>query len=144
MEKVAERNGKKVVIFHEGDSTQEVESDEVLLSTGIKPNTADLGLEKAGVRVDRNGFIQVNQFCQTDNPNIFAAGDCVGKMPLETVAAKEVALAAENALTVPVRTINYDHVPSAVFTNPQVASVGLTEQEEMRRFNSCLYAGLST
>lgn len=138
VEKVAERNGKKVIFFQEGSSTQEVESDEILLATGIKPNTTDLGLEKAGVKVDNNGFIQVNQFYQTDNPNIFAAGDCVGKMPLETVAAREGALAAENALTVPVRTLNYDQVPSAVFTNPQVASVGLTEQEEMRRFNSCL------
>ena len=138
IEKVAERSGKKVIPFQESISAREVESDEILLATGIKPNTADLELEKAGVRVDKNGFIQVNQYCQTDNPNIFAAGDCVGKMPLETVAAKEGALAAENALTVPVRTLNYDHVPSAVFTNPQVASVGLTEQEGIRRFNSCL------
>jgi mercuric reductase len=136
--KVEERNGKKVIPFQEAGSTQEVESEEVLLATGIKPNTTDLGLEKAGVNVDKNGFIRVNQFYQTDNPNIFAAGDCVGIMPLETVAAKEGALATENALTIPVRTINYDHVPSAVFTNPQVSSVGLTEQEEMRRFNSCL------
>jgi len=138
VEKVAEQNGKKVVTFRLGDSTQEVESDELLLATGIKTNTADLGLDRVGVKMDKNGFIQVNQFYQTDIPNVFAAGDCVGKMPLETIAAREGALAAENALTVPVRTINYDHVPSAVFTNPQVASVGLTEQEEMRRFNSCL------
>jgi mercuric reductase len=138
VEKVVERNGKKIITFRKDGSAQEVESDELLLATGIKPNTADLGLEKAGVKVDKNGFIQVNQFYQTDNPNIFAAGDCIGKMPLETVAAREGALAAENALTVPVRTLNYDHVPNAVFTNPQVASVGLTEQEEMRRFNSCL------
>ena len=68
---------------------------------------------------------------------MFAAGDCTGKMLLETVAAKEGSLAAENAFTVPVRSINYDHVPSAVFTNPQVASVGITEEEEMRRFNTC-------
>lgn len=138
VEKVAERAGKKVITFREGGSIQEIESDEMLLATGISPNTADLGLEEAGVKVDKNGFVQVNQYYQTDNPNIFAAGDCVGKMPLETVAAREGALAAENALTVPVRTLNYDHVPSAVFTNPQVASVGLTELEEMRRFNSCL------
>ncbi|HEU65552.1 MAG TPA: mercury(II) reductase [Chloroflexi bacterium] len=138
VEKVTERNGKKVISFQKDGSAQEIESDEVLLATGIKPNTADLELEKAGVKVDKNGFIQVNQYYQTDNPNIFAAGDCVGKMPLETVAAKEGSLATENALTIPVRTMNYDHVPSAVFTNPQVASVGLTEEEEMRRFNRCL------
>lgn len=138
VEKVAERNGTKVVSFKESGSPQEEEADEILLATGIKPNTADLGLEMAGIKTDKNGFIQVNRFYQTDNPNVFAAGDCIGKMPLETVAAKEGALATENALTVPVRTLNYDYVPSAVFTNPQVASVGLTEQEEMRRFNASL------
>ena len=68
---------------------------------------------------------------------MYAAGDCTGIMLLETVAAKEGSLAAENALTVPVRTINYEHVPHAVFTNPQVASVGITEEEEMRRYNAC-------
>ncbi|MBI4330680.1 MAG: mercury(II) reductase [Chloroflexi bacterium] len=138
VERAAERNGKKTVTFRKDGSSHELESDEILLAAGIRPNTSDLGLEKAGVRVDRNGFIQVNQYYQTDKPAIFAAGDCIGKMPLETVAAKEGALATENALTIPVRTLNYDHVPSAVFTNPQVASVGLTEQEEMRRFNTCL------
>ncbi|MBI2979849.1 MAG: mercury(II) reductase [Chloroflexi bacterium] len=138
VERMAEQNGQKVVAFREGASAQEVECDEVLLAAGIRPNTAGLGLDKAGVKTDKNGFIQVNQYYQTDNPDIFAAGDCIGKMPLETVAAKEGALATENAFTAPVRTINYDHVPSAVFTNPQVASVGLTEEEEMRRFNTCL------
>lgn len=58
-------------------------------------------------------------------------------MALETVAAKEGARAAENALTGSSRTIAYDHVPHAVFTNPQVASVGLTEEAVMRRFNAC-------
>lgn len=138
IEAVAEQNGKKQVSFSTDGVSKSIEIEELLLATGIRPNTLGLGLEKAGVKVDENGFIQVNQYYQTDNPVIFAAGDCIGKMPLETVAAKEGALATENALTVPVRTLNYDHVPHAVFTNPQVASVGLTEQEEMRRFNTCL------
>ena len=68
---------------------------------------------------------------------MYAAGDCIGNMLLETLAAKEDSLAAENALIFPVRTINYDHVPRAVFTNPQVASVGITEEEEMQQFNAC-------
>ena len=58
-------------------------------------------------------------------------------MPLETVAAKEGALAAENLLTGSQKSLNYDHVPSAVFTSPQVASVGITEEEEMRRYQAC-------
>jgi mercuric reductase len=144
---VAQRNGKKMVTIRGGQGVQrrrslatsvaELAADELLLAAGVQANTADLDLEKAGVKANRNGFIQVNQYYQTDNPDVFAAGDCIGKLMLETVAAKEGALAAENAFTLPVRTINYDHVPHAVFTNPQVASVGLTEEEEMRRFNTC-------
>jgi len=147
VDRVEERDGKKVVTIRSGSGAvrrrslntdvQEVIGEELLLAAGVQANTADLGLEKADVRTVKNGFIQVNEYYQTVNPNIFAAGDCIGKMALETVAAKEGAFAAENAFTVPVRTINYDHVPHAVFTNPQVASVGLTEAEEMRRFNAC-------
>ncbi len=117
--------------------TEELGAQELcLLAAGIQDNTDDLGLDKAGVAVGPNGFVQVNQDYQTDNPNIFAAGDCVGKMALETVAAREGSLAAENALTGSHESINYDHVPNAVFTNPQVASVGLTEEEEMRQFKA--------
>ena len=96
-----------------------------------------MGLDQAGVDLNPAGFVIENGLFQTSNPIIYAAGDCTGNMALETVAAKEGSLAAENALTGSERRINYDHVPHAVFTNPQVASVGLTEEEEMRRFNAC-------
>ncbi|MCH7478289.1 MAG: FAD-dependent oxidoreductase, partial [SAR324 cluster bacterium] len=76
-----------------------------------------MGLEKAGVTVGTDGFIQVDDYYQTTSPQIFAAGDCIGKMPLETVAAKEGLLAAENALTEANKSVVYDHVPHAVFTN---------------------------
>ena len=137
VERVEEQDGQKGITFRSGDSTDEVVAQELLLAAGVQGNTAELDLDKAGVQVGRNGFVQVNQHYQTDNPDVFAAGDCIGKLPLETVAAKEGALAAENALTVPVRTIDYDHAPRAVFTNPQVASVGITNEEELRRFNAC-------
>ena len=147
VDSVAERDGNKVVSIRGGQgsrrrrsvatATEELLADELLLAAGVRANTADLGLEEAGVSTGANGFIQVDQYYRTDNPDVFAAGDVIGKMALETVAAKEGSMAAENALTIPVRSINYDHVPSAVFTNPQVASVGLSEDEEMRRFNAC-------
>ncbi len=138
VESVAEKDGRRLVTIKKGDVLETVEGDELLLAAGIQPNTTELNLEAAGVKVDRNGFIRVNQYYQTENPDIFAAGDCIGKLALEPVAAKEGALATENAFTSLSRTINYDHVPSAVFTNPQVASVGLTEDEVMRRFKTCL------
>lgn len=147
VDKVEERDGKKVVTIRGGSGavrgrsmkaeTAEIAAEELLLAAGVQANTGELDLERAGVKAGRNGFIQVNEFYQTSNPDVFAAGDCVGKLALETVAAKEGALAAENALTGSDQTLNYDHVPHAVFTNPQVASVGLTEEEEMRRFKAC-------
>ncbi len=137
VEKVEEANGHRVATISTKDGLQTVEAAELLLAAGVQANTSDLGLASAGVTTDKAGFVKVDQHFQTDNPDIFAAGDCIGTMALETVAAQEGAIATDNALTVPVRTLNYDHVPSAVFTNPQVASVGLTEEEEMRRFNAC-------
>jgi mercuric reductase len=142
-------DGQKVVTIRSGQGarrrrsfntdTEELGAAEILLAAGIQANTDTSGLApaQAGVAVGRNGFILVDEYYRTDNPDIFAAGDCVGKMALETVAAKEGSLAAENALTGSKKSINYDHVPHAVFTSPQVASVGLTEEEEMRRFKAC-------
>ena len=148
VESMRQEDGRKVVTIRSGQGARRRRSlatqtedlaahDECLLAAGIQANTGDLGLETAGVAVGPNGFVRVDQDYRTDNPNIFAAGDCVGRMALETVAAKEGSMAAENALTGSNKSINYEHVPSGVFTNPQVASVGLTEEEEMRRFNAC-------
>jgi len=137
IESVRETAGQKEITMIGADGVERLEAEVLLLATGIQANTSDLGLANAGVETGPSGFIQVNEHYQTGNPAIFAAGDCVGKMALETVAAKEGSLAAENALTGSERSFNYDHVPHAVFTNPQVASVGLTEEEEMARFNAC-------
>jgi mercuric reductase len=137
LDKVAEINGRKVVSIRRDDGVEELVAHELLLAAGIRANTDDLQLDEAGIKVDEAGRIKVDQSFQTDNSNVYAAGDCIGKMAIETVAAKEGFLAAENALTGSDKSINYDHVPHAVFTNPQVASVGLTEEEEMRRFNAC-------
>ena len=136
IESVTADGGRKVVAIgrHGGEK---LEAAELLLAAGIQANTSNMGLDQAGVDLSPAGFVNQNGFFQTSNPIIYAAGDCTGTMALETVATKEGSLAAENALTGSERNIDYDHVPHAVFTNPQVASVGLTEEEEMRRFNAC-------
>ena len=113
------------------------QADQLLLATGVVPNSDDMGLEAAGVRIDERGFIDVNEFMETSAPNVYAAGDVAGKMFLETLAAKEGTVAASNAFENAGKTIDYDSIPAAVFTNPQVATVGLTEEEEMRRYNAC-------
>jgi mercuric reductase len=113
------------------------EADQLLLATGVVPNSDGLGLETAGVRVNARGFIDVDPFLETSVPGIYAGGDVVGNAFLETVAAKEGATAAANALDAAGKTINYEHIPAAVFTNPQIATVGLTEEQVVERLGAC-------
>ncbi len=127
---------KHAKVDHKGDVV-EIDFDEILIATGVQPNTDGLNLESTGVKTDRRRFIETDEHLRTANPNIYAAGDCVGKMALETVAAKEGSMAAENALTGSEKTINYEQIPHAVFTMPQVASVGITEAELMKRIKVC-------
>ncbi|MFQ5880793.1 MAG: FAD-dependent oxidoreductase, partial [Dehalococcoidia bacterium] len=111
--------------------------DHLLLATGVQANSDGLGLEAAGVRTDQRGFIEADEQIRTSAPHIYAAGDVVGRMLLETVAAKEGYVAARNALEEAGLSIDYDSIPAAVFTDPQVATVGLTEEEEMQRYQAC-------
>ncbi len=127
----------KVVQAKLGGRQITVKGEELLLATGVAPNSDNVGLKEAGVEVDSRGFVKVNDELRTSASHIWAAGDVVGKVFLETVAAKEGHIAASNALEGTKRTIDYDSVPKAVFTDPQVASVGLTEEQYMARYNVC-------
>ena len=113
------------------------EAEDILVATGIGPNSTGIGLEEAGVELMAGGYIKTDAHLQTSVPGVWAAGDVAGKLALETVAAKEGAVVAMNALKGESRTIDYDLVPSAVFTNPQVASVGLTDAEAAQRGYPC-------
>ncbi len=137
IEGLREEKGLKIVEARVGTLRTTAEGEELLLATGVSPNSEDMGLETAGVELSPRGFIAVNEELQTSTSHIWAAGDVVGKAFLETVAAKEGNIAASNALEGTKKTIDYDSVPKAVFTDPQVASVGLTEEEYMRRYNVC-------
>jgi mercuric reductase len=113
------------------------EADQLLLATGVVPNSDGMGLDAAGVKTNERGFIKTDEFMETSARGIYAAGDVVGRMFLETLAAREGMVATSNAFEDAGKTIDYDVIPAAVFTNPQVATVGLTEEEEMRRYNAC-------
>ena len=89
MDNVAELNGRKVVTIRGDNGVEELVARELVLAAGIQANTAELDLDEAAVKVDELGFIQVDQGYQTDNSNVYAAGDCIGKMAIETVASKE-------------------------------------------------------
>jgi len=114
----------------------ELEGEAILMATGNTPNTEALNLAAAGVEVDGKGFIKTDDLMRTTGPRIFAAGDVVGRMPLVTVAAHEGSIAAENALADEeccMKKAEYTTVPHAIFTQPNVASVGLTVKKAGER-----------
>jgi mycothione reductase len=107
-----------------------VSGDVLLVATGRIPNTADLGLEAAGVRLHEDGRVRVDEYGRTNVAGIWALGDVSSEHQLKHVANHEARVIAHN-LVHPADLQKFDHrfVPSAVFTHPQIASVGLTEEE---------------
>jgi mercuric reductase len=123
---------------YDNNRTRTLEAEELLIATGRRPNTQDLHLENAAVRLrPTDGAIIVDSEMHTSTPNIWAGGDVIGEPMLETLAAKEGATAAENAITGSHKKIDFFSVPSAIFTSPQVASVGLTEKQAVERYGVC-------
>ncbi len=138
VKKAWKENNGKVLSFTVDGKEERVSGDEILLAAGKTPNTQGMGLEYAGVETDKKRAIVVNQFLQTTQPHIFAAGD-VTSLPLrlEITAGHEGTLAAENALTGSRKAIDYTTVPYTIFTDPQLAGVGLTEEEVIKKFGVC-------
>ena len=106
-----------------------IEVDRVLIATGRKPNTAALNLTAAGIEVDRRGFVVVDEFLRTSNPQVWAAGDVTDSPQFVYVSAAEGAIVADNAISGSGRTTDYRTLPRVTFTTPQVAAVGLTEAQ---------------
>jgi mercuric reductase len=138
IERVRLTEGKKHITYTVGGETQTALADEILIAAGKTANTATLMLSNAGVDIDDRRAIRVTPFLQTSSANVYAAGD-VTNLPkrLEMTAGREGTLAAENVLTGTQKQIDYDAVPYAVFTDPQLAGVGLTEDEQMERLGVC-------
>ncbi len=121
----AVRNGDRVVV--ETDDGRRVEGSHALLAIGSVPLTDGLGLDAAGVEVDAGGYVPVDQFQRTSAPHIYAAGDVTGQMPLSSVASMQGRKIARHAMGRPVSPLDYSKVAQAIFTTPEIASVGLDE-----------------
>jgi len=137
VESVRKEEGNIIVTAVVEGERKEFGAEKLLMATGRKPDTGGLALEKAGVDVDRNGAVVVNGEMRTSARHIWAAGDVLGEPMLETVAGKEGFIAAENAIANRDRKMDFSAVPHAVFTMPQVASVGLTERKAEERGIKC-------
>ncbi len=120
------QKGKK---FYVQTKQKTIVSDQLLVAMGLTPNTDSLDVAKTGVKVNKNGYIVVNDYLQTSNKNIWALGDIIGTFFLKHSANYEAELVFENALAGNKIKRNYLAMPFAVFSSPQVAGVGYTEDE---------------
>jgi mycothione reductase len=109
-------------------SKRELKAQKVLVAVGRRSNADTLALDKTGVEVDQRGFVRVNEYLETTKKNIFAVGDANGQQMFTHVANVEASLVARNALHGSRTRMDYSAAPHAVYSHPQIASVGLTEE----------------
>jgi len=129
VEKVMKEDEGVVATLTDGS---EVHAEKILVSIGRAFNTENIGLEEVGVKKGKRGEILVNNKMETNIPGIYAIGDVVGGMMLAHVASTEGLVAAENALGGS-RSIDYKVVPSGIFTNPEIGSVGMREKDAIEK-----------
>ncbi|MBY4599138.1 glutathione-disulfide reductase [Ottowia caeni] len=129
-------SGRKVFL----QDGQVLEADVVLYATGRKPRVNGLGLGALGIRHDDNGKILINDDFSTSVPSVFALGDVVGRMELTPVALAEAMVLVDHlfgpATGKPSRTMDYEFIPTAVFTHPPIGTVGLSEEKAREKFEA--------
>ena len=129
---VIERDEETGGVVVRCDDGRVVRSSHAVLAIGSVPNTDQLGLDTAGVELDDWGYIPINHHCVTNQSHIYAAGDVSGKLPLASVASMQGRKVAEHVMglhTVEHRHLDYDKAASAIFTEPEIADVGLAEAD---------------
>src|SRR4051794_35166138 len=125
-----DRSGDGVVV--RCDDGRVARGTHALLAIGSIPNSEGLSLESAGVEVDASGYVPINHHCQSNVPHVYAAGDVSGKLPLSSVASMQGRKIAEHVMGLHTRDhrhLDYDKAASAIFTEPEIADVGLAEAD---------------
>jgi dihydrolipoamide dehydrogenase len=115
------------------DGVHTLEAEQALLATGFKPNSQDLGLEAAGVGLSVHGFIEVDERMATAVPGIWAIGDVTGKLMLAHVGSAMGVVCAESIAGAETVTLDYEMMPRATYSQPQIASFGMTEAQAKER-----------
>lgn len=128
VEKVEITEDKCISTVKSGGNIQEIESEIVLSAVGISPNTENIGLENVGIETER-GFIKVDESFRTNVENIYAIGDVTPSPALAHVASAEGIACVEKIAGLDVKKIEYNQIPSGIFTEPEVGSVGMTEKQ---------------
>ncbi len=124
--------GVKVTVSA-GEENQEIEVSQVLVATGFKPNSKDLGLEEIGVALDERGNIIIDDRMATNVKGIWAIGDVTGKLMLAHVASAQAIICAENIAGLESHSLEYIMLPRATYSQPQVASFGYTEAQAVEK-----------
>jgi NAD(P)H dehydrogenase (quinone) len=119
-----DRDGVTVTL----DDGRTLTGSHCLLTVGMIPRTEGCGLDEAGVKTDARGFIQVDRVSRTSVPGVYAAGDCTGVLMLASVAAMQGRIAMWHTLGEAVHPIRLDHVAATIFTDPEIATVGVTQR----------------
>ena len=132
-----EETGEGLRVHHGGEST---DCDLMLVATGRGPNVEGLGLEEIGVEFDRKKGIAADEHRRTTVPHIYATGDCAGYWQLAHTAFREAEVAAENAMGHD-SVVDNRGVPRPIYTDPEIASVGLTEQEAREQYGDDVVTG---
>ena len=133
VEKIEKKGGKAhVVIASKDGKTRNVEADKVLMAIGFKPNSGELGLDKVGVKLDPRGHVMVNERLETNVKGIYAIGDVIGAPYLAHKATKEGEIVAE-VIAGHKAAVDWRAMPSAIFTEPEIATVGLSETEAKKQ-----------
>lgn len=131
IERIAHESGRLHVTLRDGAN---IAADTVMAATGRVPNTEGLGLEKAGVELAANGAVLVDQHYRTNVPSIHAVGDVIDRVHLTPVALAEAMALVDHLFGTSRRSVDYGLIPTAVFTHPNIGSVGLTEDEARAKF----------
>jgi len=124
----ASKTGVSVTVSPGGESKQ-LEAAQALVAIGFKPNSSGLGLEEQGVKISERGFVEIDERMATNVPGIWAIGDVTGKLMLAHVGSAQGIVCAENICGAETVTLDYEMMPRATYSQPQIASFGLTEKQ---------------
>jgi len=134
------------VNYEDKKSVQKTTVDKVLVAVGRKPNTKDTAAADTGLRIDDRGFIEVDEHCRTNLPGVYAIGDCV-RGPMLAHKGSEEGVAVAELIAGHESVIDHDLIPSVVYTEPEIAWVGKTEQQlknESIEFNTGMFPFAAT
>ncbi|MGX6961061.1 MAG: dihydrolipoyl dehydrogenase [Candidatus Karelsulcia muelleri] len=110
-----------------------VNVDYIISAIGVAPYTKNLGLENVGVKLTKNGHIQVNEYYETNIKNYYAIGDVIPGFSLAHVASHEAKICVEKIMGLNPKTLNYNNIPMCIYTNPEIAFVGYSEKEALEK-----------